>query len=275
MNNELRTKNYRLNTSDERQATCDEFALVWSFFADFCAFCASLWLIMHLFSWLLKKAVSMALWTKATLCVKSSLLEQSLPRTQSQPKTCLPHEIAQRYLFGVSSVPKNPFNQRNLRLNISSCSSCASWLKNPFNRRNPRLINDLRLFMALYNCKETFTDVRKTLQINLFMQNKANFRKVKLNVNKVITMAYDQLDTWSIRKTKPIQSQLKPIKANFNPKQTQNKPNACPPSVWRDGGKKCCRLFIVALPAKNSFIPSENFSYHCSVTRLLSSTESS
>jgi hypothetical protein len=44
------------------------------------------------------------------------------------------------------------------------------------------------------------------------------------------------MDTWSIRKTKPIQSQLKPIKANSKPikankmsKQTQFKPNACPP----------------------------------------------
>ncbi len=35
-------------------------------------------------SWLLKKAVSMALWTKASLCGKSSLSEQSLPRTPSR-----------------------------------------------------------------------------------------------------------------------------------------------------------------------------------------------
>jgi hypothetical protein len=63
------------------------------------------------------------------------------------------------------------------------------------------------------------------------MQNKANFRKVKLNVNEVLTRNYDQLDTWSIRKTKPIQSQLKPIqsqskpiKANKMPKQSQLKP---------------------------------------------------
>ncbi len=49
------------------------------------------------------------------------------------------------------------------------------------------------------------------------MQNKAKFQKVKLNVTKVLTKDYDQLDTWSIRITKPIkanQSQLKPIKAN-------------------------------------------------------------
>jgi hypothetical protein len=52
----------------------------------------------------------------------------------------------------------------------------------------------------------------------LFMQNKANFRKVKLNVNNVLTRDYDKMDTWSIGKTKP-------IKANSKPKQTQYKAN--------------------------------------------------
>ncbi len=66
------------------------------------------------------------------------------------------------------------------------------------------------------------------------MQNKANFQKVKFNVNKVLTRDYDQMDTWSIRKTKPIQSQskpiqsqLKPIKANSKPIQRQLKPIKC------------------------------------------------
>jgi hypothetical protein len=57
------------------------------------------------------------------------------------------------------------------------------------------------------------------------MQNKANFQKVKLNVNKVLTKDYVQMDTWSIGKTKPIQTQYK---ANTNPKQTQNKANINP-----------------------------------------------
>jgi hypothetical protein len=82
-------------------------------------------------------------------------------------------------------------------------------LKNPRNLRNPRLINDLRVFKSLYNCRETFTDVMSPLQIKLFMQNKANFRKVKLNVNKVLTKDYEQMDTWWSGKTKPIQSQFK------------------------------------------------------------------
>ncbi len=62
----------------------------------------------------------------------------------------------------------------------------------------------------LYNCKETFTDVMRALQIKLFMQNKAKFRKVKLNVNNLLTKDYDRMDTWSIGKK---QSQTKPNKA--------------------------------------------------------------
>ena len=44
------------------------------------------------------------------------------------------------------------------------------------------------------------------------MQNKAKFRKVKFNVNRVLTKDYDIMDTWSIR-TK--QSQTNPNKAKF------------------------------------------------------------
>ena len=114
------------------------------------------------------------------------------------------------------------------------------WLKNPSNQRNPRLMNDLRVCKALYNCRELSTSVESSLQINLFMQNKANFRKVKLNVNKVLTMNYDIKDTWWSGKTKPIQSQSKPIQSQLKPilcqnkaKTNPNKPNTCPPSVWR------------------------------------------
>jgi hypothetical protein len=60
------------------------------------------------------------------------------------------------------------------------------------------------------------------------MQNKANFQKVKFNVTKVLTTDYDQMDTWSIRKTKPIQSQLKPIQSQSKPikaNQSQFKAN--------------------------------------------------
>jgi hypothetical protein len=84
---------------------------------------------------------------------------------------------------------------------------------------NPWLINDLRSTKAY---------VRKNI---LFMQNKANFRKVKFDVNQVLTTDYVQMDTWSIRKTKPIQSQSKPIQSQLKPikaNQSQNKANSNP-----------------------------------------------
>ncbi len=136
----------------------------------------------HLFSRLLKKVVSMALWTKATLCVKSSLLEQSLPRTPSRLRIISVNPIILSNYFRVLRVLRG---EKIREISV-----------------NPWLINDLL---------STKDYVRK---IKLFMQNKANFRKVKLNVTKVLTRDYDKMDTWWSGKTKPIQSQLKPIKAN-------------------------------------------------------------
>ncbi len=82
--------------------------------------------------------------------------------------------------------------------------------------------------LTSYGIHSTKDNVRKN---KLFLQNKANFQKVKFNVNRVLTKDYDLMDTWSIRKTKPIQSQskpiqsqFKPIKANIMPKQSQFKP---------------------------------------------------
>ena len=78
----------------------------------------------------------------------------------------------------------------------------------------------------IYAIRSTKDYVRKN---NLFMQNKAKFRKVKLNVNKVLTKDYDKMDTWSTREkqtqfkpnTKPIQTQSKPKQTQFKPKQSQ------------------------------------------------------
>jgi hypothetical protein len=107
---------------------------------------------------------------------QSLLYKQILPRTPSWLKTILP------------SVTKNLFNQRN-----------------------SRLIKNLHACKVLYNCRESSTDVRSALQIHLFLQNKAKFRKVKFNVTKVLTKDYNQMDTWSSRKNEP--------------KRTQNEPN--------------------------------------------------
>jgi len=103
------------------------------------------------------------------------------------------------------------------------------WPKNPRNLRNLWLINDLRASKAIYICRDTFTDVMSALQIRLFMQNKANFRKTQMNVTKEITRGYAN---WTLGQrgknkanTKPIQTQFKantkPIQTQFKPKQTQ------------------------------------------------------
>jgi hypothetical protein len=56
---------------------------------------------------------------------------------------------------------------------------------------------------TLHEIRTTKAYVRKN---KLFLQNKAKFRKVKLNVNKVLTRDYEQMDTWWSGITKPIKA---------------------------------------------------------------------
>ncbi len=180
--------------------------LFWSFYVSFCTFYASLRLIRTVFTRL---------------------------------KTCLPHEIAQRYLFGVISASKNLCN-----LLLKICAICGK------NLRNLRLINDLRTCLApfslfpspfsllrsrmLYNCREDSTTIESSLQIKLFMQNKAKSKKVKLNVSPVNTRNYGQMDTWSIRKkqsqTNPNKPKLK--KAEMNVTSAITKAYENKPPIW-------------------------------------------
>ena len=112
--------------------------------------------------------------------------------------------------FSVPSVAKNLFNLRNL---------CPRYL---------RLINDLR---------STKDYVRKN---NLFLKNKAKFKKSQMNVTGLLKRKYEQMDTWSISKnkakTKPIQSQFK---AKTKPIQTQYKANSNPIKPNFRGKKMC------------------------------------
>jgi hypothetical protein len=123
----------------------------------------------------------------------SSLYKQILPRTPSRPK-----------------IP------------------VISAAKNLFNLRSPLLVKELRTCKLLYTCRETFTDVMSALQIHIFMQNKAKFRKSQMNVNSLITSDYEQMDTWSIRKkqsqTNPNKAKTNPTLADKTPIQTQFKP---------------------------------------------------
>ncbi len=59
------------------------------------------------------------------------------------------------------------------------------------------------------------------------MQNKANFQKSQMNVNKVLTKEYEKKTLGQRGKnkanSKPIKANTKPIKANKMPKQSQFK----------------------------------------------------
>jgi len=130
--------------------------------------------------------------------------------------------------LGSKSKESGLFGLKKLKMTklliISLCFLCPLWLyslrlcvlvaKAPRNLRNLRLINDLRAYKYLYNCREDSTTIESSLQINLFMQNKANFQKVKLNVSPVN------------------KANSKPIKANSKPIQTQFKPNFPAHAGW-------------------------------------------
>jgi hypothetical protein len=84
----------------------------------------------------------------------------------------------------------------------------------------------------LYDLRSTKVYVRKN---KLFLQNEPKSRKVKFNVNNVLTKDYDQMDTWSIRKNEPKTNPNEPKtnpnlaqkttqRTQTNPKQTQYKP---------------------------------------------------
>ena len=63
----------------------------------------------------------------------------------------------------------------------------------------------------LYICSDIITFVGRTLQISLFMQNKANFQKSQMNVTSIITMVYENRTLSERGKNK---ANTKPIKAN-------------------------------------------------------------
>jgi len=173
------------------------------------AFCAFLCQIKHLFRQLLKKAISMALWTKAGICDKVHFAS----------KSCQEHQA------GKNIISVNPV----ILSNFSSCSSC---LRGEIIREisvNPWLIKDLRVYKALYICRETFTDVMSPLQIRPFMQNKPNFLDALMNVTSFYTVDYEIIANSILCENKPntnpIQTQSKPISPPHAAKQTQFKPN--------------------------------------------------
>ncbi len=54
------------------------------------------------------------------------------------------------------------------------------------------------------------TSVENPLQINLFMQNKPNFRKSQMNVKSYNTTAYENKSNWTLGESKPNSNPIKP-----------------------------------------------------------------
>jgi len=79
----------------------------------------------------------------------------------------------------------------------------------------PSIILFLCALVPLWLCLLSFTFVKNPLQISSFMQNKPNFGKAQMNVNKVLTRDYENIANCKLRKNKPKQSQYKPKQSQF------------------------------------------------------------
>jgi len=134
---------------------------------------------------------------------QSSLYKQILPRTRCRLKT--------------SIISVNPVILRKESQGLSNFSSCSSCLRGEKIREisvNPWLINDLRAYKALYNCRETITDVMDSLQIHLFMQNEPNFQKSQMNVTNLLTKNYEKRTLGESGKNEPKTNPIYPVVAS-------------------------------------------------------------
>ena len=89
-------------------------------------------------------------------------------------------------------------------------------------------VEDLGLRNSDFAALGISTTVVRALQIHPFLQNKANFRKVKLNVKRYNKADYVKRTLGQSGKnkanSKPIKANSNPISAKNMPKQTQTKP---------------------------------------------------
>jgi hypothetical protein len=96
------------------------------------------------------------------------------------------------------------------------------------------IVSDLELSISYFASLGLSTLVESALQIHLFMQNKAKLRKSQMNVNNVLTMFYDRMDTWWSGKkqsqTNPNKAKLKKAKINVTTIITAAYENK--PPIW-------------------------------------------
>jgi len=120
-------------------------------------------------------------------------------------------------------------------------------MQNKANFRKSQM-NVTNLLTREYEKKDTWWSGKKQSQTN---PNKAKFKKAKMNVTSIITKGYEnktpirapKKQSQTSKRQKPIQTSLpkgimKKTALSGPVKTNPNKPNSCPPSVWRDRGKK-------------------------------------
>ncbi len=74
------------------------------------------------------------------------------------------------------------------------------------------IVSDLELRISDFASLGIFTLVKSPLQINSFMQNKANFQKSQMNVSIFSQKAYENKSNWTLGENKP---NTNPNKANL------------------------------------------------------------
>ncbi len=84
------------------------------------------------------------------------------------------------------------------------------------NIKNHLIIFNLSALIHVIRGWRYSTIVESSLQIDLFMQNKPNFRKSQMNVNTDNTRDYENKSNWTLGQNKPNSN---PIKANFRKAQ--------------------------------------------------------
>ncbi len=82
-----------------------------------------------------------------------------------------------------------------------------------------------RILSSVFCLLRPSTSVENPLQINLFMQNKPNFRKSQMNLKFCNKMAYENIANWTIGQNKPNSNPIKPNlqKAKMNVNLTLTK----------------------------------------------------
>ncbi len=72
------------------------------------------------------------------------------------------------------------------------------------------IVSDLELRISDFASLGIFTLVENSLQINLFMQNKPNFRKSQMNVSIYLQKACENISNWTLGENKPNSNPNKP-----------------------------------------------------------------